>query len=72
MGETEKVVEKKNKTQKKSFFNGLKAEYKKIIWPDKADLKKQTIVVVITSVIMCTVIRLLDMLIQFGVGFIAG
>ena len=31
------------KTKKKSWFKGLKAEFKKIIWPDKKTLVKETV-----------------------------
>ena len=34
------------KTQKKSWFKGVKAEFKKIIWPDKKTLAKETVAVV--------------------------
>ena len=34
------------KTQKKSWFKGLQAEFKKVIWPDKNTLTKQTTAVV--------------------------
>lgn len=45
-------AEKKQKAPKKSWMNGLQAEFKKIIWPDKQTLVKQTIAVVgITAVI---------------------
>ena len=33
----------------KSWFKGLKAEFKKIIWPDKETLVKQTIAVIIIT-----------------------
>ena len=32
---------------KKNFFKGLKAEFNKIIWPDKDTLTKETVVVVV-------------------------
>ena len=32
----------KAKTQKKSWFKGLQAEFKKVIWPDKKTLARQT------------------------------
>ena len=35
-----------DKTQKKSWFKGLNREFKKIIWPDKMTLAKQTTAVV--------------------------
>ena len=42
MGETVKT-----KKQKKSWFKGLKAEFKKIVWPDQKSLTKETAAVVI-------------------------
>ena len=38
-------------TQKIPFFKGLKAEFKKIFWPDKNTLAKQAVAVVSVSVI---------------------
>ena len=66
MGETE------NKVPKESFFKGLSAEFKKIIWPDKKSLARQTTSVVIVSVVMGLVIALLDYFIQYGVDFLIG
>ena len=40
------------KTQKKSWFKGLSQEFKKIIWPDKMTLAKQTAAVVSISVVL--------------------
>ena len=39
-------AEKKQKAPKKSWTKGLQAEFKKINWPDKQTLVKQTIAVV--------------------------
>ena len=39
------------KPKKKSWFKGLKAEFKKIIWPDKKTLAKQTVAVIVCSVL---------------------
>lgn len=61
----------KSKTApKKSWFKGLKAEFKKVIWPDKESVAKQTVAVVIVSVILCVIIALLDAVIGLGLGFI--
>ena len=54
----------------KSWFKGLKAEFKKIIWPDKKFLGKQTVVVVIITTILSVIIALLDWVIKFGIGLI--
>ncbi len=56
---------------KKSYFKGLKAEFKKIIWPDKASVGRQTTAVLIISVLLGVVIKVLDQFIQYGVDFIS-
>lgn len=66
MGEA-KAVEK---APKKSWFKGLKAEFKKIIWPDKMSVARQTTAVVVASVILGALIKIIDMLIQMGLDFI--
>ncbi len=53
-----------------SWFKGLKAEYKKVIWPNKEDVRKQTIAVVLISFVVGLVIAVLDMGLQYGIDFI--
>ncbi|MBR5508584.1 MAG: preprotein translocase subunit SecE [Lachnospiraceae bacterium] len=65
MGET-------NKTPKTSWFKGVKAEYKKIIWPAKESLTKQTIAVVSTSVALALIIKILDVIMTYGIDFLLG
>lgn len=55
------------KTVKKSWFKGLKSEYKKITWPDKSTLAKGTVAVVIITVILGVVISLLDAVFKLGI-----
>lgn len=62
--------EKSDKAQKPSFFAGVKAEMKKISWPDKESLLKQSVAVVCISVVAGAIITLLDFLIQYGVKFL--
>lgn len=51
MGEKTKDKKKsEKKAQKTSWFQGMKAEFKKVIWPDKKTLAKQTAAVVSVSV----------------------
>ena len=57
----------KEKKQKKSWFKGLKAEFNKIIWPDKKSLTRQTAAVVAASVVLGLIIAVLDVIIRFGV-----
>ena len=63
MSETEK-------TQKKSWFKGLKAEFKKIVWPDKNTLAKQTTAVVAVSVILGALIAVIDVILRYGIDLL--
>ncbi len=72
---TEKVVKaektaKAEKAKKPSWFKGLKAEFKKIIWPDKKTLVKQTVAVIACSIALGIIIAVIDWLIQFGLKFL--
>lgn len=58
------------KTRKKSWFKGLKAEFKKIIWPDKVTLAKQTVAVVSVTVATGIIIAIVDFLVQYGVDLL--
>ncbi len=58
------------KTQKKSWTKGLKAEFKKISWPDKKTLAKQTAAVVSVSVALGAIIAVIDFIIQYGVDIL--
>lgn len=63
MGETKK-------TPKTSWFKGMKAEFKKIIWPDQKSLTKQTIAVVSTSVALALIIKILDVIMTYGIDIL--
>lgn len=65
MGETVKT-----KKQKKSWFKGLKAEFKKIVWPDQKSLTKETAAVVIVSVVVGVIISVVDLIARFGIEFL--
>ena len=58
------------KTQKESWFKGLKAEFRKIIWPDKETLAKQTAAVVSVSVVLGAIIAVIDFLAQHGIDIL--
>ena len=57
-------------TEKRGFTEGLKSEFKKIIWPNKTTLGKQAVAVTIISVILGLIIALLDTVIQYAINFI--
>ena len=63
------MSEKSQKTQKKNWFKGLDAEFKKIIWPDKQTLVKETAVVSV-SVVLGAIIALVDFLAQHGIDIL--
>jgi preprotein translocase subunit SecE len=58
------------KAPKKNWFKGLKAEFNKIIWPDKKTVAKETTAVVVVTVILGLVISLLDFIITHGVNLL--
>ena len=58
------------KTQKKSWFKGLDREFKKIVWPDKMTVAKETAAVVSVSVVLGAIIALVDFFAQYGVDLL--
>ncbi len=60
----------KEKADKKSFFKGLKAEFKKIIWPNKETITKQSVLVLVVSLALGLIIGILDLIIKFGLNLI--
>ena len=65
MGDTVKA-----KKQKKNWFKGLKAEFSKIIWPDRQSLTKETVAVLAVSVLLGVIIAVVDLIVRFGLEFI--
>ena len=53
-----------------SWFQSLKSEFKKIIWPNKARLTKEASVVMVVSVILGILIAILDMVLKYGIQLI--
>ena len=68
MGETAS----NEKAPKKDFIKGLKAEFNKIIWPDKETLTKQSVVVIAATLVLGIAIALLDLIIKFGLNIVIG
>ncbi|MCD8069610.1 MAG: preprotein translocase subunit SecE [Lachnospiraceae bacterium] len=68
----EKKARKPEKKPKSSFFKGVKAELKKITWPDRNTIVKQSAAVISISVVVGVIIAVLDMIIQYGISFIIG
>ena len=52
------------------FFQGVKAEFKKIIWPDRESTLKQSVAVVAISVVVGVIIAIIDYIVKYGVNFL--
>ena len=50
----------KKAEKKDSFFQHVKSEFKKVAWTDKKTLVKQTIAVIVITIILCIIITLVD------------
>ncbi|MBQ2082662.1 MAG: preprotein translocase subunit SecE [Lachnospiraceae bacterium] len=66
------MEQKEEKKAKKSFFKSVKAEFKKIVWPTKDTVKKETTAVVLWTAALGAIIALLDAVIKMGVSFLNG
>lgn len=53
-------AEKKEKAPKKNWTQGLQAEFKKVKWPDRQTLVKQTIAVVSITAVLGVLIAAID------------
>ena len=58
------------KQARPSFFKGVKAEFKKIVWPDRQQTLKQSVAVVVISVVVGVIIALIDYVVKYGVNFL--
>ena len=56
------------KTAKPKFFDGLKAEFKKVSWPDRQSTFKQSVVAI--SVVLGVIIAVLDYIFLNGVNIL--
>jgi preprotein translocase subunit SecE len=63
---TAEAVAKKGK----GWIKGLKAEFHKISWTSRDDVTKQTIAVVVVSVVLGLLIALIDFILQSGINFL--
>ena len=61
--------DKANKTNenmaKAGFSQEVKSEFKKIIWPSKESLTKESVAVIATTIVLGAVVALIDLGIQY-------
>ena len=70
MGDSAKAEKTKTKAPKKSWFDGLKSEFHKIIWPDKTELGKETLAVAVVSILLGVLIAVVDFVVQYAIDFL--
>lgn len=56
--------------KKTSWFKGMKAEFKRISWPTRDTLTKETVAVVFISVLLGVIITVIDLIVRTGIEFI--
>ncbi len=67
----EKTTEKASVFQKiASFFEGVRTEYAKIIFPNGETLRKQTVAVLLVSVVIGVLIFVIDLILKYLLGLI--
>ena len=66
------MAEKQQVSKTRTWWDGVKAEWRKIIWPTRDDLIKKTGTVTIVSIVLGVIIAILDFLIQNGIDFMLG
>ena len=64
------MTENNTTTVKKvGFFKKVKAEFKKIVWPSRGDVAKETLVVVLAAIVLGLIISVVDLVINYGIDF---
>ena len=65
--DVKKAQEKAEKAaKKKGAFQNMKAEFKRIVWPDKNTVVKESTAVIVVTIILAVVIAFLDFVIKTG------
>ena len=52
------------------FLKGIKTEFKKIVWPTKDDIVRETIAVISSSIAIGIIISILDFIFKFLLNFV--
>ena len=55
----------------KKFFGDYKSEMKRVVWPTRAQLIKNTSVVLVVVIFMAAIIGVLDLIFGFGISQLA-
>lgn len=64
---------KENEAAKSSFkFSEMKGEFHKIVWPNKQQLGKQSVAVIVAAIVLGCIISAVDWIMQIGLSLIIG
>jgi preprotein translocase subunit SecE len=55
----------------REFFRDFKAEFKRVVWPSKKELKTQTITVITTSLVVAAIIFVMDAVFSSGLQLLS-
>ena len=72
MGDTKKKEKESLGDKIKNWCKGLKAEFGKIAWESRENITKETIAVVVISVVVGLLIALIDTILHYGINFLTG
>ena len=61
------MADSTKKEKKPNFFHGVKREFKKITWPSRNDVIKQTLLVTVITVVCSALIAGIDFLAKTGI-----
>ena len=61
-------AQKKSENKVVKFFKEVKSEMKKVVWPSKKQVIKNTLIVIAAVVLIGVVIWALDLLFSFGLN----
>ena len=64
------MADSNTKENKPGFFKTVAIEFKKIVWPSKEDVLRQSVAVTVIAVVVGILITVFDFLIQYCVNFI--
>ena len=53
-----------------TFFQGVKREFKKITWPTKNQLVRETVAVCLSAGLLGALIKVVDVILQVGISFL--
>ncbi len=64
------MADSNKKESKPGFFKTVSIEFKKIVWPSKESVFRQSVAVTLVALVVGILVTIFDFLIQYGIKFI--